>query len=103
MVSTAEQVEIYTYGSSGLDTIFGTLFCQNFKSYCTTVSRTLWANQNYISHMFHIFGTTDCLGFEVLMVVSAKMTVFWVVVPCSLVEVYQRFRGLCCLHPQGDE
>jgi hypothetical protein len=25
--------------------------------------------------------------------------VFWVVAPCSLVEVYQRFRGPCCLQP----
>jgi hypothetical protein len=31
------------------------------------------------------------------------MAVFWVVAPCSLVEVYQRFRGPCCLHHQGDE
>jgi hypothetical protein len=30
-----------------------------------------------------------------------EMTVFWVVAPCSLVEVYQRFRGPCCLHHQG--
>jgi hypothetical protein len=30
-----------------------------------------------------------------------KMAVFWVVVPCSLVEVYRRFRGTCCLHHQG--
>jgi hypothetical protein len=29
------------------------------------------------------------------------MVVFWVVVPCCLVEVYQRFRGPCCLHHQG--
>jgi hypothetical protein len=28
------------------------------------------------------------------------MAVFWVVAPCSLVEVYQRFRGPCCLHHQ---
>jgi hypothetical protein len=27
-----------------------------------------------------------------------KMAVFWVVAPCSLVEVYQRFRSLCCHH-----
>jgi hypothetical protein len=27
---------------------------------------------------------------------------FWVKAPCSLVEVYQRFRGPCCLHHQGD-
>jgi hypothetical protein len=31
-----------------------------------------------------------------------KMAVFWVVAPYSLVEVYQRFRGPCCLHHQGD-
>jgi hypothetical protein len=31
-----------------------------------------------------------------------KMAVYWVVAPCSLVEVYQRFRGLYCLHHQGD-
>jgi hypothetical protein len=30
------------------------------------------------------------------------MVVFCVVAPCSLVEVYQSFRGSCCLHHQGD-
>jgi hypothetical protein len=35
--------------------------------------------------------------------VDMKMAVFWVVAPCSLVEVYQRFRGPCCLHYQGDK
>jgi hypothetical protein len=30
------------------------------------------------------------------------MAVFWDVAPCSLVEVYQRFGGPCCLHHQGD-
>jgi hypothetical protein len=30
-----------------------------------------------------------------------KMTVFWDVVPYSLVEVYRRFRGACCLLHQG--
>jgi hypothetical protein len=29
------------------------------------------------------------------------MAVFWVVVPCSLVEVYRRFRGACFHHQQG--
>jgi hypothetical protein len=32
-----------------------------------------------------------------------KMIVLWVVAPCSLVEIYQRFRGPYCLHHQGDE
>jgi hypothetical protein len=27
-----------------------------------------------------------------------KMTSFWDVPPCSLVEVYRRFRGACFLH-----
>jgi hypothetical protein len=31
------------------------------------------------------------------------MAVFWVVAPCSLVEVYRRFRGPCCLHHQGED
>jgi hypothetical protein len=31
-----------------------------------------------------------------------KIAVFWVVAPCSLVEVYQRFRGPCRHHPQGE-
>jgi hypothetical protein len=31
-----------------------------------------------------------------------KSSVFWVGVPCSLVEVCRRFRGACCLHFQGD-
>jgi hypothetical protein len=29
------------------------------------------------------------------------MVVFWVVALCSLVEVYRRFRGACCLNLQG--
>jgi hypothetical protein len=29
-----------------------------------------------------------------------KMAAFCVVAPCSLVEVYRRFRGTCCLHHQ---
>jgi hypothetical protein len=40
--------------------------------------------------------------FEVLTAVSMKMAVFWVVAPYSLVEVYQHFRGPCCLHHQGN-
>jgi hypothetical protein len=34
------------------------------------------------------------VGFEVLTAVSMKIAVFWVVAPCSLVEVYQRLPTL---------
>jgi hypothetical protein len=35
----------------------------------------------------------DEVRFQVLTAVSVKMAVFWVVTPCSLVEIYRRFRG----------
>jgi hypothetical protein len=34
---------------------------------------------------------------------SGKYVDCCVVAPCSLVEVYRRFRGAYCLHHQGDE
>jgi hypothetical protein len=32
-----------------------------------------------------------------------KMVVFWVEAPCSMVEVYRRFRDASCFHHQGDD
>jgi hypothetical protein len=43
------------------------------------------------------------LDSNVVREVGRNMVVFWVVAPCSLVEVHQRFRGSCCLHHQGDK
>jgi hypothetical protein len=51
----------------------------------------------------HLHCILRSVGFEVLTAVSTKMAVFLVVAPCSLVEVYQRFRGPCCLHHKGDD
>jgi hypothetical protein len=48
--------------------------------------------------------STETFGMELYKLKTKwkeRMAVFWVAVPCSLVEVYQRFRGLCCLHHQG--
>jgi hypothetical protein len=39
--------------------------------------------------------------FQDLTAASMKTTVFWVVAPCSLVEVYRSFGGECSLHYQG--
>jgi hypothetical protein len=36
--------------------------------------------------------------FQVLTAANKKLTAFWVVAPCSLVQVYRRFRGASCLH-----
>jgi len=32
----------------------------------------------------------------------AQVEIFWVIRPCSVVVGYQRFRGPCCLHLQGE-
>jgi hypothetical protein len=37
------------------------------------------------------------------MAVSMKFRVFWDALPCSQVDVNQLFRGMYCLHHQGDE
>jgi hypothetical protein len=39
--------------------------------------------------------------FQVFTAASLMTTVFWDVAPCSLVEVYRRFRGAYCLHHRG--
>jgi hypothetical protein len=33
--------------------------------------------------------------------ITVKMSVSWIVAPCSLVEVYRRFRGIFWIHHQG--
>jgi hypothetical protein len=43
------------------------------------------------------------LRFQVLTAASMTITVTWDVGPCSLAEVYRRFRGACCLHHQDDD
>jgi hypothetical protein len=41
------------------------------------------------------------VGFEVFTAVSIKMVVFWVVAPCSLVEIYQNFyQTTWCYNPE---
>jgi len=37
------------------------------------------------------------------MAVNIEVEVFWVVTPCNVVVGYQRFRGPCCLHLQGED
>jgi hypothetical protein len=65
-------------------------------SYCTLLLKIC-------DKLFHYGRVHYLVGYEVLTAVSTKMAVFWVVAPCGLAEVYQRFRGPCCLHHKGDE
>jgi hypothetical protein len=46
--------------------------------------------------------SNSIVRFQVLTVASMKMVVFWDVAPCSLAEIYRRFRGVYSLHHQGD-
>jgi hypothetical protein len=38
------------------------------------------------------------LEFQVLTAVRIKLAIFWFAAPCSLAEVYLRFKGSYCLH-----
>jgi hypothetical protein len=48
-----------------------------------------------------VWNSKYIVRFEVLTAASMKMTVFWYIAPCSLVEIDRRFRGAYCLHNQG--
>jgi hypothetical protein len=67
-----------------------------------TTKRSEGAEHAHVDCAGLLFVNVTGVGFEVLTAVSTNKAVFWVVAPCSLVEVYQRFRGPCCLHHQGD-
>jgi hypothetical protein len=45
----------------------------------------------------------DLVKFKVLTATRVKMTVYWDVAPCSVVDINRRFIGYYCLHDQGDE
>jgi hypothetical protein len=47
--------------------------------------------------------TEILVRFQVLTAASMKMNAFWDTVPCSLVEVYRRFRGAYYLHHRPDD
>jgi hypothetical protein len=46
-----------------------------------------------VSYLVACISCFHSVGSDVLTALSTKMAVFWVVAPCSLVEVYQCFRG----------
>jgi hypothetical protein len=48
------------------------------------------------SKCLHLQGNAEKYG-----LIYVNMTAFWGIVPCSLIEVDQHFRGVYCLHNQG--
>jgi hypothetical protein len=48
--------------------------------------------------LFHLFNDAVSSSDYIVSNDVMKMAVFWVVAPCSLVEVYWHFRGACCLY-----
>jgi hypothetical protein len=59
--------------------------------------------ETQISQFHRPFSSGGFTHFSMWSYIILRWAVFWVVAPCSLVEIYQRFRGPCCLHYQGDE
>jgi hypothetical protein len=43
-----------------------------------------------------------CANFEAFAAVMFQIEIFRVVMPCSVVVLYRRFRGPFCLHLQGE-
>jgi hypothetical protein len=61
------------------------------------------STETFVKILENYKNNVNRVGFEVLTAVGTKMAVFWVVAPCSLVEIYQCFRGPCCLHHRPDD
>jgi hypothetical protein len=50
-----------------------------------------------VTHNLSI-GMADTMDYYSMDSEFIKIMVSWVVTPCSLVYMYQRFGGICCLH-----
>jgi hypothetical protein len=61
----------------------------------------MWVSRGYHVLVFILQNEVIHVRFQVLTAARMKMAVFWVVAPCSLVEVYRRFRGSRCLQHQA--
>jgi hypothetical protein len=73
----------------------GCIFLSAFILFCISAS-AVWAY--FLQIYFQTFSQnkeTNLLRFQVLTAASVNMNVFWIVAPCSLVEVYRRFFQRC--------
>jgi hypothetical protein len=85
------------------------LYVANVATVSRAVTLSIHASASKIQHckiIYFIHTISRRTGFfqvrsEVLTEASMKLTVFWDVALCTLVEVFRRFRGAYCLHQQG--
>jgi hypothetical protein len=78
---------------------------------CRVLIRPVYGHHHW--KLEQIRECNDCLNylctgkekvrFQVPTAASMKTDFFWVVAPCSLVEIYRHFSGTCCLHHQGND
>jgi hypothetical protein len=88
--------------------------------HCSQAVRKLWlgcnSELNILSVLFRILGYCKyslrtvcfcfclcCMRCQFVRAVTMKITVFWDVMPYSLVDRYQCFRGTCYHHHQGKD
>jgi hypothetical protein len=69
------------------------------KPSCVSLGPSAYFGFSLLSHREIRF----CSSFEVLTDANIKITVFWDVMPCSLVNRCQNFGGMCYLYLQGEE
>jgi hypothetical protein len=66
---------------------------QHISQHCKLAQNKLQLTKNELQLLVRSQGPT---------VPSMKMTVFWNVAPCSVVNIDRRFRGAYCFHYQGN-
>jgi hypothetical protein len=69
---------------------------------CKIRSKACLCNSRFLHKLFPSIVLVKTPRFEVLMAVSMKMAILWVVAPCSVVEINRCFRCACCTHHQGN-
>jgi hypothetical protein len=71
----------------------------NISSVTGLLSVIKWFSSFILKINRNIKPSSDCVDVAKYVTETA---VFWVVAPCSLMEIYKRFRGSCCLRQQDD-
>jgi hypothetical protein len=77
---------------------------EKFRPIGNHYNRTIFKIKHSLSSLMRTIperNTRHYVGLEVLRAALMKSSIFWDIMPHSLLKVNQRFRGTCCLHLQG--